>query len=201
MPLPLPTRVLISVSDFVQLGFWPAAIAAVLLLLFGRSWFGTLSWRRRFERWSLKMPMLGQILEKAALARWARTVGSLLSGGVEILEALDISSRTAQSIRIEEAMAQVRPRVAGGVPLPKALLESGTFPALAIEAVTVGEQSGELARILLGMAQSWEAEVESSAERFADLLEPLVLVIMGGLVGGIVLAILLPIFEFNSTVR
>ncbi len=201
MPLPLPTRLLFLVSDVVTAGFWPAIVVLVVAFLLGRGYFKSRSGRRRVEKMLFSLPGFGRIMEKASFARWGRTFGFLLGNGVEILAAMGIAARTARSPRIEEATESARPRVAEGVPLARALSETGVFPLLALEAVSLGEGSGTLPQLLTEMAGAWEAEVEASAARFADLLEPLVLVVMGAVVGGIVLAILLPIFEFNSAVK
>jgi type II secretory pathway component PulF len=201
MPLPLPTRILFVVSAWTQSLFWFVAGGALLLILFWRRILGSRAVRIRIENTLRRLPGLGPILDQAALARWARGFGSLLSSGVEIRQAMEITGRTAASLRMEEAMRRARTRVAEGVTLSRALTETGAFPRIALETVSVGEQANALPGMLLEMAAAWEAEVESSAERFADLLEPAVLVVMGFLVGGIVLAILLPIFEFNTGIR
>jgi type IV pilus assembly protein PilC len=201
MPLPLPTRILFFVSDAASVGFLPTALVAIPALWFFRRYARTARGRQRLEELLHAVPGWGRILEKASFARWARGLAALLQHGVEILAALEIAGRTSLSARIQAATSAARPRVAEGVPLAKALSETGIFPALAIEAVLIGEGSGTLPQVLGDMAIAWEGEVEAAAERFADLLEPLVLVVMGVVVGGIVLAVLLPIFEFNAGVR
>jgi type II secretory pathway component PulF len=201
MPLPFPTRVLFLVSDILSVGFLPAVLVAIPAIWLFRRFARTTRGRRRIEEILHSLPGWGRILEKASFARWARGFAALIKHGVEILTALEIAGRTSLSARIQAATVAARPRVAEGVPLAKALSETGIFPALAIEAVMIGESSGTLPQVLGDMAIAWEGEVESAAERFADLLEPLVLVVMGVVVGGIVLAVLLPIFEFNAGVR
>ncbi len=201
LPLPLPTRILIVVANAVQAGWMPGIAVLLVAAWFLKRWMATAQGRLSVEARLQSLPVIGSILAQAAGARWLRTFGTLLGNGVEILSALDIAGRTAASPRLQKAVARARPRVAEGVPLAKALAETGAFPAVAVEAVTLGESSGTLPHLLLELAAAWEGEVETSAERFADLLEPLVLVVMGVLVGGIVLAVLLPIFEFNASVR
>lgn len=201
LPLPLPTKILIWSADIVRISWAPGIIIALVLAWALRRWLATTRGSRRAEELAHGLPILGDILEKAAFARWARTFGTLLKNHVEILTALDIAARTASSMRIQAAMAAARPRVAEGVPLAKAVQESGIFPPIAVEAVMLGETSGALPQLLIELATAWEGDVETSAERMADLLEPLVLVGMGLIVGGIVLAVLLPIFEFNSAVH
>ncbi|MBL4889908.1 MAG: type II secretion system F family protein [Candidatus Lindowbacteria bacterium] len=200
-PLPIPTQILFFLADVTGFIFWPVLIIGTLVLIFGRKYFASEKFRANLERWTLSLPGIGPTLELAAVARWARTFSSLLVNGVEILKALDLAGRSAQSYRLGEAIKKARPRVAEGLPLGRALEETGAFPPIAIEAVTVGENSGALAELLEDMSIGWESEVESSAERFSDLIEPLVLVVMGIIVGGIVLAILLPIFELNSGLK
>lgn len=201
MVLPLPTRILFLVSSVFHQGAIPAALALAAGFFLMRRRLRSNEGRLRMEALLYRLPMMGKILEKAAISRWARTFGSLLGSGVDILSALDIAARTSGSSKIRKAIEAARPRVAQGVPLARALLETRAFPALAIEAVTIGEASGALPELLVEMASGWEGEVEASAERFADFLEPIMLVVMGIVVGGIVLAILLPIFEFNAGVK
>lgn len=201
MVLPLPTRILFMVSDTLRTGFWPGIVFMIVAAFIGRRIMASSAGRRRMEDLLYAIPMLGRILSKAAVARWARSFGSLMENGVDILAAMEISGKASGSIRVQQATMAARPRVAQGIPLARALAETAVFPALAVEAVTIGESSGALPKLMIEMAAGWEAEVEATAERFADLLEPLMLVVMGTLVGGIVLAVLLPIFEFNASVH
>lgn len=201
MVLPLPTRILFFVSHAFHAGALPALATIVIGAILFRGRLRSPETRMKLERILYHLPMIGRILEKAAVSRWARTFGVLLASGVDILAALEIAARTANSIKIRKAIETARPRVAQGVPLAKALAETKAFPPLAIESVSIGEASGSLAELLTEMAAGWEGEVEASAERFADFLEPIMLVVMGLIVGGIVLAILLPIFQFNAGVR
>ncbi|MEK8023263.1 MAG: type II secretion system F family protein [Candidatus Hydrogenedentota bacterium] len=201
MVLPLPTRILFVVSDLIQTGFWPGIAGIVLLAFLGRRVMNSQRGRRRLEDLLYALPMIGKILSKASVARWSRSFGSLLTNGVDILAAMEIAGKASGSVRYHQASMAARPRVAQGVQLARALQETGVFPALAVEAVTIGESSGALPQLMTEMAAGWESEVEASAERFADLLEPLMLIVMGTLVGGIVLAVLLPIFEFNAAVK
>lgn len=201
LPLPLPTRILIAVAGAIQVGWIPAVLVAAVAAWYARGRLATPEGRAALEAAVLRVPIVGGILARAACARWLRTFGTLLSNGVEILSALEIAGRTAASPRLQRAVREARPRIAEGIPIARAIAETGVFPAVAVEALSIGESSGTLPQILLELATAWEGEVEASAERFADLLEPLVLVGMGLLVGGIVLAVLLPIFEFNAAVR
>jgi len=201
VPLPLPTRVLFGLVDAGKVAFWPLLVLVPVAFVMGRRLWKSDRARLKLENWLRTLPFIGELLEKAAIARWARSFGSLLANGVEILYALELSSRAAHSLRIREAILKARPEVAEGVPLARALSGTGVFPPLAVEAVVVGESSGELPQLISEMAEAWETEVEASAERFADMLEPLVLVVMGAIIGAIVLAVLLPIFELNSGIR
>lgn len=200
VPLPLPTRILFVMTDMAQtaLPFLLVGLPAVAFI-FARMWKRE-AFRMKLESMLYRVPWLGSLLEKAAVARWARSFGSLLSNGVDILQAMDLAARSARSLRLRDAIRRARPRVAEGLSLARAVGETDVFPPLAVEAVAVGESSGALPDLLQEMAAAWESEVETSAERFAEMLEPLVLVIMGIIVGGIVLAVLLPIFEFNSSI-
>lgn len=201
VPLPLPTQLLFTIASVVDSAFLPVLVLLGIAALLGRNYLRTEAFRLDMERRVRSIPWIGELLERAAIARWSASFATLLRNGVDILAALDLAARASQSLRIRKAIEAARPKVAEGVPLAKALRETGVFPAIALESIEIGEASGALAALISDMAAAWEAEVESSAERMADLLEPFVLVIMGVIVGGIVLAVLLPIFEINSRLK
>lgn len=201
MPLPLPTKILFLIADFSKKGLFPIIGFIIAGFFFYKGYLRSNQGRRQIEKIIYVLPGIGSLLEKAAFARWARTFGSLLDKGVEIRFAMKIAARTARSIRIEDATQKAEPRVASGITLARALTETKVFPGIALEAVMLGESSGTLPKLLKEIAGAWESEVENGAARFADILEPMVLILMGGIVGSIVLAILLPIFEFNSAIK
>lgn len=201
MRLPAATRILLFIVNTVKTLTIPVLVAGAAGFIFGKGYIRTRKGRRKIEEITGRIPGFGRLFEKAAFARWSRSIGSLLDKGVEIRTAMKIAAKTSGLYKIEDATEKAEPDVAAGVALASALSKTKIFPPVAIEAVTLGEGSGTLPKILIEIASAWESEVEAEASRFADIFEPLVLVIMGSIIGGIVLAILLPIFEFNASVK
>lgn len=199
--LPLATLVLISFSSFLAQTWWA-------LLLLGAS--GTLviarlvrtPWGRLlYDRFTLQVPWLGRVLQKIAVARFSRTLSTLLASGVPILTALDIVKNIVSNTLMRRALEEARVSVQGGESLAAPLRHSALFPALLVRMIAVGERSGELETMLARAADAYDGEVEKSVTSLTTLLEPLTILIMGAVVLFIVLAILLPIFELNQLVR
>ncbi|RMH58875.1 MAG: type II secretion system F family protein [Candidatus Hydrogenedentota bacterium] len=200
MDLPLPTKILFGTASAARdIGPW-ILIAGVILFLLRHRIFPGNRLRRLGEGILLRFPYLRTIVRKAAIVRWARTLARLRRSGVEIVQALDLAGAASAILAIEEATRNVRRKVTGGRSLTAAMREEPIFPPEMIEAVAVGEESDELENILEEMGRAWEEEVSTAADRLAEILEPAVLVVMGIVVGGIVLAVLLPIFEMNASI-
>jgi general secretion pathway protein F len=199
--LPAPTRLLIFLSAFFKAYWWAiaAVVAAVLLLLhrFRKSEKG----RYWMDKTTLRVPAFGNVARKLAVARFARTLGSLLENGVSMLVALDIVKNIAGNILIGDAVETAAEEVGKGKGLGVALSESRIFPQLSIQMIQVGEQSGELEKMLTKIADVFENEVELTILRLTSYLEPLMILAMGSVVGFIVLSICLPIFEMNQLIR
>ena len=199
--LPLATVVLISFSSFLAQTWW-----ALLLLWAGGALLMTRVVRTPrgqglYDRFILRVPWLGRVLQKMAVARFARTLSTLLASGVPILTALDIVKNIISNTLIRQVAEEARVNVQEGESLAAPLRRSPFFPALLVQMITVGERSGELETMLARAADAYEEEVESSVTSLTTLLEPLTILIMGAVVLFIVLAILLPIFELNQLVR
>ena len=196
--LPLPTRIVIYASK--QL-IWamPFLIAAFFLAgyLF-RKYYATVEGRMRVDRSLLQMPLIGKIMRKVAVARFCRTLATLLSSGVPILDGLDITARTAGNAVIEAAILQVRSRIERGETIAQPLRASGVFPAMVAQMIGAGESTGALDTMLAKIAEFYEDEVDVAVAGLLTILEPALICVLGVIVGGIVISMYLPLFELIS---
>ena len=199
--LPAATRILIGTSDFLKENGWILALLlAAGLFAFGR-WRKSPGGRRRLDTWLLQLPGAGGLIRKLAVARFSRTLGSLLENGVTLLTALDIVRNIVGNERLAEAVARSAVEVGKGRALWLSLSETKAFPGLSVQMIQVGEQSGELEKMLYKIADVFENEVETTILRLTSYLEPVMILVMGVAVGFIVLSICLPIFEMNQLIR
>jgi general secretion pathway protein F len=199
--LPFLTRVLLGISNTIASSWW-----LILLALGGAvAWFLTVrrrpGWRLRFDKWLLTLPMFGPIVTRIAVARFARTLSTLLGNGIPLLAALDVASGVAGNQALAKAIEDARTAIREGQSIAAPLRQSGLVPPLVTHMIAVGERSGELEGMLAKVADGYEQEVESTLGTLTAILEPITIVVMGGIVLFIVLAILLPIFEINALVR
>lgn len=199
--LPFLTRVLLGISGAIATWWWVIAI----LLLGGVMWFLAArrrpAWRLWFDRQLLTLPLIGPVMTRIAIARGARTLATLLGNGIPLLQALDVAAGVAGNAALAQAIEDARTAVREGQSLAAPLRQSGLVPSLVTHMIAVGERSGELEAMLGKVADAYEAEVESLLGTLTAVLEPITIVVMGGIVLFIVLAILLPIFEINALVR
>jgi type IV pilus assembly protein PilC len=196
--LPLPTRVVIALSNgLVQ--FMPFIIVGLIAFVFGfRAWYGTTTGRKIVDATVLKMPILGNLMRKIAVARFCRTLSTLLASGVSILEALDITARTAGNAVVEDAILLTRKSIEGGDTIAAPLKETNVFPPMVVQMIGVGEATGALDTMLQKIADFYEEEVDVAVAGLLTLLEPIMIAFLGGVVGGIVIAMYLPIFDLIS---
>jgi len=199
--LPTPTRVLIALSSFFRDYWWTILIFAAAVIIGARQFRRTEKGRRWSDRVLLKLPMFGNLARKLAVARFSRTLGSLLENGVTMLVALDIVKNIVGNVLIADTVARAAEEVGKGKSLWLSLSEGRAFPMLSIQMTQVGEQSGELEKMLYKIADVFENEVETIIMRLTSYLEPVMILVMGGVVGFIVLSICLPIFEMNQLIR
>jgi len=199
--LPAPTQFLIAVSSLFKSYWWVLLVAVVGFLLAFRQFRKTVKGRIFIDKLLLKSPAAGPLLKKLAVARFARTLGSLLANGVTMIQALDIAKNIAGNMLISEAVDTAAREVGQGQGLAPALAVRNVFPDLTIQMIQVGEQSAELESMLKKMADVFENEAESSIMSMTSLLAPILILIMGVIVGFIVLSICLPIFEMSTLVR
>jgi type IV pilus assembly protein PilC len=196
--LPLPTRFVIALSNwFVRL--LPFLVIGGVLAVFAfRRYYATHGGRRVIDRMILKAPILGVLMQKIAVARFCRTLSTLISSGVPILDGLEITARTAGNAIIEDAIMQVRKGVESGLTVAQPLKESGVFPPMVVQMIGVGEQTGALDAMLSKIADFYEEEVDQAVANLLTLLEPVMILFLGVTVGGIIIAMYLPLFDLIS---
>lgn len=198
--LPLPTRVLISVSDAFKSYFWYFIGFLIIAGFIFKKYINTESGRYKFDLAKLKLPVLGQLVRKLAVAKFSRTFSTLVKSGVSILNALDIVSKTAGNKIIEEAIANSSKAVRDGEPISKPLSRSGTFPPMVCRMIGVGEQTGQLEKMLSKIADFYEEQVDAATQALTSMIEPIVIAFLGTVVGGIVISLFLPIFKITELV-
>lgn len=199
--LPVFTMVLISISSFLKDYWWLVLISLMGIAVIIRYFLHTLKGRRWWDAWKVKIPVVGEILRQIYLSRFSRTLGTLLQSDVPLLQALEITRHVINNTVFSEELKKVVVEVEEGRGLAQSLTKSGQFPPLVLEMIAVGEQSGTVEKMLFRTADALEREVEMKIGVFTSLLEPVMIVIMGFLVGFIVISILLPIFEMNQLIR
>ena len=194
--LPLPTRIVIMMSNFV------GSIYGLLILVFFvgmifalKFWYGTPQGRYAIDSILLKLPLIGILLRKIAVARFTRTLGTLISSGVPILEGLDITARTSGNAVVERAITQTRKAVEAGRSLVEPLKETDVFPGMVTQMIGVGEQTGAMDAMLQKIADFYEDEVDAAVKDLLTAMEPIMIVVLGVVVGGIVISMYLPLFS------
>src|SRR5919112_6030839 len=201
MALPLPTRVVIGMSRFLQ-GYWWAVIIAIVAMAFSlKKYYGTPDGKLTIDRMLLKMPVLGDVLRKSAVSRFTRTLGTLIGSGVSILDGLEITAKTAGNRVIQDAIMESRTSIAGGETIAAPLQKSQVFPPMVISMIAVGEQTGGLDEMLSKIADFYDEEVDAAASGPPALMEPIMIVFLGVGVGGMVVAMYLPIFDMMNAVQ
>ena len=198
--LPLPTRITIAISRFLGAWWWMiigGVVATVFLLM---RYHKTPHGRRNIDRALLRIPVLGGVLRKIAVARFCRTLGTLVSSGVPILEALEITARTSGNAIVEDAIMATRKSVEEGKTIAEPLKASDVFPPMVVQMVAVGEQTGALETMLNKIADFYEDEVDEATANLLALLEPIMICFLGVVIGGIVISMYLPMFDLISKI-
>jgi type IV pilus assembly protein PilC len=201
LALPLPTRVVIAMSKFLT-GYWWAVIAVgVAAVFFGKKYYASSDGKLVIDRLMLKAPVLGDVLRKSSVSRFTRTLGTLIGSGVSILEGLEITAKTAGNRVISDAIMESRASIAGGETIAAPLQTSQVFPPMVISMIAVGEQTGGLDEMLSKIADFYDEEVDAAVGGLLSLLEPIMIVFLGVVVGGMVVAMYLPIFDMINAVQ
>jgi type IV pilus assembly protein PilC len=196
--LPLPTRIVIALSDNLVRFFPFIAVAGVAAGWAFRTYYATESGRRVIDAITLKLPVLGNIMRKIAVARFCRTLSTLISSGVPILDGLDITAKTAGNAIVEDAIMVTRKSIERGETISAPLKDTKVFPSMVTQMIGVGEATGALDTMLGKIADFYEEEVDTAVAGLLTLLEPIMIALLGGVVGGIVIAMYLPIFDLIS---
>ena len=191
----------IELSRFMQdNGLLLAAVIAGIVVAFGYFYKRSRALRHFIDRALLKLPILGPILTKAAIARYARTLSTMFAAGVPLVEAMDSVAGATGNIVYEQAVLKMKDEVATGLRLQRSMENSGLFPNMVVQMIAVGEESGSLDEMASKVADFYELEVDTAVDSMASLLEPLIMVILGTLVGGLVVAMYLPIFKLGAVI-
>jgi type IV pilus assembly protein PilC len=198
--LPLPTQMVVNLSNFVKSYFLVMIGVVVVMVFLFKKYYKTEKGRRVMDRLILKFPVFGPLLKKVAVAKLTRTLGTLIDSGVPILEALNVAAGTAGNKVVEEAIYSVRSSVSKGRTIAQPLGESGIFPAMVVQMISVGETTGALDQMLNKIADFYDEEVETAVDALTTMIEPFMIVFLGGTVGSIIIAMYLPIFAMAGAV-
>ena len=195
--LPLPTEILMATSTFLGT-YWPLLLALLAILAFAiRHYINTENGKRHLDHLSITLPIIGSLTMNIAIARFARTFGVLLESGVEILQSFEITGRVLDNALLMEALEKAKEQVEHGGDVATSLSVSGLFPRILVDMVAAGQKSGRLAQLLVKVADDLDEQVETQLALITSLIEPIMILLMGLAVGGVVLAVVLPIFQMN----
>jgi type IV pilus assembly protein PilC len=199
--LPAPTQMVITISEWLQNWLLFASVAVVLIFAaYKTARKRSLKFRRMTDAFYLKTPVFGSLLRKVAVARFSRTLGTMIASGVPILDGLDIVSRTAGNVVVEEALNDVKAAISEGKTIAEPLAESGVFPGMVVQMIAVGEETGAMESMLSKIADFYDDEVDAAVDALTAMLEPAMMVVLGGTVGGLLVAMYLPIFKIAETI-
>ncbi|MCF8095145.1 MAG: type II secretion system F family protein [Desulfobacteraceae bacterium] len=198
--LPAPTQMVIAISEFVKSKILWIIGGLVLLIIAFRQFYKTEKGRAMIDELTLKLPVVGILVRKVAVAKFTRTMGTMLASGVAILEALDIVAKTAGNKSIERAIYKVRSGIAEGQTIADPLSETGVFPPMVCQMIAVGESTGAIDSMLEKIADFYEEEVDQAVENLTSMIEPFMLVFLGVVIGGLVVSMYLPIFQMAGAV-
>lgn len=199
--LPALTAFVMQLSD-IFVNYWYLILLGIGGSIYGvmQAWQRSPAFQARMDAWMLKMPIFGPLIEKATVARWARTFSSMFSAGVPMVDALDSVAGAAGNVVFADATQKIRSQVSTGSSLASTIQAAGIFPNMVVQMVSIGEESGSLDSMLTKVADYYEREVDDAVAGISSLMEPLIMVVLGSLIGGIVIAMYLPIFKMGATV-
>ncbi len=198
--LPGPTQLVVDLSNFFR-KFWWLMIGLIIATIFGFKWIRTQEKGRFYtDKMALKLPVFGPLIQKVAVAKFTRTLGTMISSGVPIMDGLDITSKTAGNMIVENAIKAVRTAISEGRTMSEPLEQTGIFPGMVVQMIGVGEATGAMDQMLSKIADFYDEEVDTAVEALTSALEPMLMVFLGGIIGFVVVAMYLPIFKMASTV-
>lgn len=198
--LPTPTLLLLAFSDFMAKYLVYEVVGLILAIAAARAYIHTPAGRLWFDQMSLRVPIIGKLLQKVVIARFSRTLGTLVKSGVPILGALEIVAKTAGNKVVERAVNAARASIKEGENIADPLMQSKVFPSMVTRMIAVGEKTGELEKMLGKIADFYESEVDAAVTALTSLIEPLVIAVLGVVIGGIVIALFLPVFKISTLV-
>jgi type IV pilus assembly protein PilC len=201
LALPLPTRVVIAMSEFLRGFWWAVGLGGFGIWQLIKRYYKTSGGKLSIDRKLLRVPVLGDVIRKSAVSRFTRTLGTLISSGVSILDGLEITAKTAGNRVISDAIMASRSSIAGGDTIAGPLQKSGVFPPMVISMIAVGEQTGGLDEMLSKIADFYDEEVDAAVSGLLAMMEPLMIVFLGIVVGGMVVSMYLPIFDMMNAVQ
>ncbi len=198
--LPLPTLILIAVSDIFRKYFLYTLGGVIVIIFVFKKYISTEQGRYNFDTYKLKVPVLGPLIRKLAVAKFSRTFSTLVKSGVSILSALDIVSKTSGNKVVEESIISCSNSVREGESIAKPLSKSGVFPPMVTRMISVGEQTGQLEKMLTKIADFYDEQVDAATTALTSMIEPLVIAFLGVVIGGIVISLFLPIFKITELI-
>lgn len=198
--LPLPTKIVLGLSNFVRTWWWTMIGGSIGSVFAFKKWYSTDKGHHIVDDWMLKMPILGDVMRKGSVARFTRTLGTLVSSGVPILDGLEITAKTAGNVIVKDAIMQARASIREGETIASPLRNSPVFPPMVVQMITVGEETGALDEMLTKIADFYDDEVDTAVDALTSVIEPVMIVFMGVIVGGMVIAMYLPIFRMVNVI-
>ena len=196
--LPVPTQIVVNLSNFTKSNIHWMILGLIVFVFLFRRYRRTDSGKRNIDNILLRLPIIGELIRKVAVARFTRTLGTMLKSGVPILDALDITARTAGNVIVEEVILDARSSIAEGQTIAEPLSESIIFPGMVTQMISVGESTGALDAMLEKIADFYDDEVDATVAAMTSMLEPLLMLFLGGSIGGLVIAMYLPIFQMAA---
>jgi type IV pilus assembly protein PilC len=198
--LPGPTQLVVDLSHFFR-SYWLAMIVFIVAVIVAFKWAGKQEKGRYYiDTAMLKLPIFGPLIKKVAVAKFTRTLGTMISSGVPIMDGLEITSRTAGNVIIEKGIRAVRSAISEGQSMAEPLAQTGIFPGMVVQMISVGEATGAMDQMLSKIADFYDEEVDAAVETLTSSLEPMLMVFLGGVIGFVVVAMYLPIFQMASSV-
>lgn len=198
--LPLPTKIVMGLSSFLRSYWWVMLGGIIASIVMIRRYYTTESGHMQIDKLLLRVPVLGDVIRKGAVARFTRTLGTLISSGVPILTGLEITARTAGNRVVQEAIMAARASIREGETISAPLKQSNVFPPMVVQMISVGEETGALDDMLTRIADFYDSEVDTAVDALTSLIEPVMIVFMGAVVGGMVIAMYLPMFKLINVV-